>query len=112
MNDTIRYMPADPIHRKHHHGELTFSLIYAFTRKLLTAAVARRSLHGKGSLLNQMPGDLWQKFANLAVAVHVQCGPTRARKLLLHGKASSPSGASEPEDRADGTCCNTIRTPV
>ena len=65
MNDTLRYMQNDPIHRRHHHGELTFSLIYAFTENFALPLSHDEVVHGKGSLLDQMPGDVWQKFGNL-----------------------------------------------
>ena len=67
MNDTLRYMRHEPIHRSYHHGELSFSLIYAFTENFALPLSHDEVVHGKGSLLDQMPGDLWQKFANLRV---------------------------------------------
>jgi 1,4-alpha-glucan branching enzyme len=65
MNDTLRYMRHEPIHRRYHHDELTFSLIYAFTENFVLPFSHDEVVHGKGSLLDQMPGDLWQRFANL-----------------------------------------------
>ncbi len=65
MNDTLRYMRHDPIHRGFHHDELTFSLIYAFTENFVLPLSHDEVVHGKGALISQMPGDYWQKFANL-----------------------------------------------
>ena len=65
MNDTLGYMRHEPIHRGYHHDELTFSLIYAFTENFALPFSHDEVVHGKGSLLDQMPGDLWQRFANL-----------------------------------------------
>ncbi len=65
MNDTLAYMRHEPIHRQYHHDELTFSLIYAFTENFTLPFSHDEVVHGKGSMLDQMPGDLWQQFANL-----------------------------------------------
>ena len=65
MNDTLRYIRHEAIHRKYHHDELTFSLIYAFTENFILPFSHDEVVHGKGSMLDQMPGDLWQRFANL-----------------------------------------------
>src|SRR5687768_9309908 len=65
MNDTLRYMKHEPIHRKYHHDELTFSLIYAFHENFVLPLSHDEVVHGKGSLMDQVPGDLWQKFGNL-----------------------------------------------
>ncbi len=65
MNDTLRYMSRDPIHRKYHHNEMTFGLIYSFSESFVLPLSHDEVVHGKGSLLEKMPGDDWQKFANL-----------------------------------------------
>ncbi|MEE8272716.1 MAG: 1,4-alpha-glucan branching protein GlgB [Alphaproteobacteria bacterium] len=65
MHDTLRYMGNDPIHRRYHHNDLTFGLLYAFTENFMLPLSHDEVVHGKGSLLDRMPGDAWQKFANL-----------------------------------------------
>jgi len=65
MHDTLRYMSLDPVHRRHHHDDLTFGLLYAFSENFVLPLSHDEVVHGKGSLLGRMPGDAWQRFANL-----------------------------------------------
>jgi len=65
MNDTLRYMQHDPVHRQFHHNELTFHQLYAYTENFVLPFSHDEVVHGKKSLLDKMPGDSWQKFANL-----------------------------------------------
>ncbi len=65
MHDVLSYMSQEPIHRKYHHDQLTFGMLYAFTENFALPFSHDEVVHGKGSLLNKMPGDEWQRFANL-----------------------------------------------
>jgi 1,4-alpha-glucan branching enzyme len=65
MNDTLEYISKDPIHRRYHHDKLTFGLVYAFSENFVLPLSHDEVVHGKRSLIGRMPGDRWQKFANL-----------------------------------------------
>ncbi|HEX3996966.1 MAG TPA: 1,4-alpha-glucan branching protein GlgB [Pirellulales bacterium] len=84
MNDTLRYMRHESIHRKYHQDELTFSLIYAFHENFVLPLSHDEVVHGKGALLSQQPGDLWQKFANLRL-LYSYMWTHPGKKLLFMG---------------------------
>ena len=84
MNDTLRYFQNDPVHRKFHHNELTFSMIYAFTENFVLPFSHDEVVHMKGSMLDQMPGDMWQRFANLRL-LYSYMWTHPGKKLLFMG---------------------------
>jgi 1,4-alpha-glucan branching enzyme len=84
MNDTLAYMAEDPVHRKYHHDKLTFGLVYAFDENFVLPLSHDEVVHGKRSLLGRMPGDDWQRFANLRAYYGFMYGHP-GKKLLFMG---------------------------
>ncbi len=84
MHDTLLYFSKDPIHRKYHHNNLTFSLLYAFTENFVLVLSHDEVVHGKRSLLSKMPGDTWQQFANLR-ALYALMYAHPGKKMLFMG---------------------------
>ncbi len=85
MHDTLQYMAREPVHRKHHHGEINFGLVYAFSENFVLPLSHDEVVHGKGSLLAKMPGDDWQQFANLRAYYAFMWGYP-GKKLLFMGQ--------------------------
>ncbi|HZH25420.1 MAG TPA: 1,4-alpha-glucan branching protein GlgB [Solirubrobacteraceae bacterium] len=84
MHDTLAYFQLEPIHRRWHHHELTFSLVYAFTENFILPLSHDEVVHGKGSMLSKMPGDRWQQLANLR-ALYAFMWAHPGKKLLFMG---------------------------
>ncbi len=91
MHDTLSYLKREPVHRKHHHNELTFGLLYAFSENFVLPLSHDEVVHGKGSLLNKMAGDAWQKFASLRAYYAFMWGYP-GKKLLFMGQELAPWG--------------------
>ncbi|MCX7620305.1 MAG: 1,4-alpha-glucan branching protein GlgB [Acidimicrobiales bacterium] len=89
MHDTLQYFERDPLYRKHHHNELTFRMVYAFTENFCLPLSHDEVVHGKGSLLQKMTGDRWQRFANLRCLFGYQYTQP-GKKLLFMGSELAP----------------------
>ncbi|MBK7477687.1 MAG: 1,4-alpha-glucan branching protein GlgB [Haliscomenobacter sp.] len=83
MHDTLNFFKNDPVYRKFHHGQITFSLIYAFTENFMLPLSHDEVVHGKGSLIGRMPGDEWQRFANLRLLYGYMYGHPGSKLLFM-----------------------------
>ena len=86
MHDTLRYMSNNPVYRSYHHGSLTFSMLYAFTERFLLPFSHDEIVHLKRSMLDKMPGDVWQKFANLRALYAYQYAHPGKKLLFMGGE--------------------------
>ncbi|MEO8243701.1 MAG: 1,4-alpha-glucan branching protein GlgB, partial [bacterium] len=84
MNDTLSYMQKDPIYRRHHHHQMTFGLVYAWSENYILPISHDEVVHGKGSMISKMPGNAWEKFANLRAYYGFMWGHP-GKKLLFMG---------------------------
>ena len=100
MHDTLSYFARDPIYRKHHHNELTFGLLYAFSENFVLPISHDEVVHGKGSMIAKMPGDDWQKFANLRAYYGLMWGHP-GKKLLFMGQEFAQWGEWSEERSLD-----------
>ncbi|WP_425482959.1 1,4-alpha-glucan branching protein GlgB [Luteibacter jiangsuensis] len=90
MHDSLEYMSRDPIHRRWHHGEMTFSMVYAYSEKFVLPLSHDEVVHGKRSLLGRMPGDEWQRFANLRAYYGFMWGHPGKKLLFTGGEIAQP----------------------
>lgn len=86
MNDFLEYVEKDPIYKKYHHNNLTFGMVYAYTENFILVLSHDEVVHGKKSMLDKMPGDLWQKFANLRTAYGFMFGHPGKKLLFMGGE--------------------------
>ncbi len=97
MHDTLRYFSADPVHRRHQHEEMTFAMLYEHSERFVNALSHDEVVHGKGSLLGKMPGDPWQRFANLRCLLAYQWGRPGKKHLFMGMEFGAESEWSHEE---------------
>ncbi len=100
MHDTLQYVARDPLHRKYHHHELTFRMLYALNENFVLPLSHDEVVHGKGALWDKMPGDEWQKFANLRV-LYAYLFALPGKKLLFMGAEIAQRGEWKHDGQLD-----------
>jgi 1,4-alpha-glucan branching enzyme len=89
MHDTLQYVHRDPVHRRFHHDEVTFRSVYAFSERYVLPLSHDEVVHGKGSIIGKMPGDDWQRFANVRLLYGMMWGQPGKKLLFMGGELAS-----------------------
>ncbi len=103
MHDTLRYMQREPIYRRYHHNDMTFGMVYAYSERFILPLSHDEVVHGKGSLLGKMPGDRWQRHANLR-AYYGFMWAHPGKKLLFMGGELAQAGEWNHDGQIDWAC--------
>lgn len=98
MHDTLHYLQRDPLYRGHHHGDFTFTLVYAFSENYVLPLSHDEVVHGKGSLLDKMPGDRWNRFAHLRSLFALQYAHPGKKLLFMGGEFGQAAEWAEPRE--------------
>ncbi|HSX66320.1 1,4-alpha-glucan branching protein GlgB [Nocardioides sp.] len=98
MHDTLHYLQRDPLYRGHHHGDVTFTLVYAFSENYVLPLSHDEVVHGKGSLLDKMPGDRWNRFAHLRSLFALQYAHPGKKLLFMGGEFGQAAEWAEPRE--------------
>src|SRR5690625_7842100 len=99
MNDTLQYLAHDPIHRQYHHGEITFSIAYAFSENFVLPLSHDEVVHGKKSMLRKMPGDRWQQLATVRALYAYQWAHPGKKLLFMGSEFAQEIGRASCRDR-------------
>jgi 1,4-alpha-glucan branching enzyme len=104
MHDTLKYMARDPVHRRHHHGEMSFGLMYAFNENFVLPLSHDEVVHGKGLMLAKMPGDRLAASSPTCAPTTASCGATRARSCCSWATSSRRCANGTTTPAWTGTC--------
>ena len=108
MHDTMAYVARDPLYRGHHHNEMTFGLVYAFSERFVLPLSHDEVVHGKRSLIGKMPGDRWQRFANLRAYLGFMWAHPGKKLLFMGGELAQEREWNHDDELDWGALCDAL----